>query len=114
MKIFLKYFSENLIFILKILKTYTSYFKSFLRWLRELNTLQIKKTTSSIWQHTRCKYSQHNQTKKRAANIILYLFVFVSICFFYLHVFSEVAARWALSATVHFAPLAYVSWFKNV
>ncbi len=23
--------------------------------------LQIKKTTSSIWQHTRCKCSQHNQ-----------------------------------------------------
>ncbi len=30
--------------------------------------LQIKKTTSSIWQHARCKCSQHNQKKKRAAN----------------------------------------------
>ncbi len=31
--------------------------------------IQIKETTSSIWQHTRCKCSQHNQKKKRAANI---------------------------------------------
>ncbi len=37
--------------------------------------LQIKKITSSIWQHSRCKCSQHNQTKKRAANKILYLVV---------------------------------------
>ncbi len=37
--------------------------------------LQIKKTTSWIWQHTHCKYSQHNQTKKYAANKILYLVV---------------------------------------
>ncbi len=36
--------------------------------------LQIKKTTSSILQRTRCKCSQHNQKKKRAANKI-YLFV---------------------------------------
>ncbi len=41
----------------------------------EKNNLQIKKTTSSIWQHTRCKCSQHNQTKKRAANENLYLVV---------------------------------------
>ncbi len=107
--------------------------------------MQIKETTSSIWQHTRCKGSQHNQKKKRAANrkntcklrkhfhqfdnahaanthnttkkenVSLFVCV-VSICticcqndenvflicwcFFYLHVFSEVAARWALSATV--------------
>ncbi len=26
--------------------------------------LQIKKTLSSIWQHTRCKCSQHNQKKE--------------------------------------------------
>ncbi len=38
------------------------------RWPRELNALQLKETTSSIWQHTRCKCSQHNQKKKRAAN----------------------------------------------
>ncbi len=30
--------------------------------------LQIKKTTSSIWQHERCKCSQHNQIKKCTAN----------------------------------------------
>ncbi len=44
-------------------------------WPRELNALQIeknhlqiKKTTSSIWQHTGCKYSQHNQ-KRNALQI---------------------------------------------
>ncbi len=37
--------------------------------------LQIKKTTSSIWQHMRYKCSQHNQIKKRTANQIVYLFV---------------------------------------
>ncbi len=98
--------------------------------------LQIKKTTLSIWQHTRCKCSQHNQIKKRTANThnttkkrnffiwlccehlqcVSLLVCVVSICstccqidedvflicwcFFYLHVFSEVAARWALSATI--------------
>ncbi len=36
--------------------------------------LQIKKTTSSIWLHTSCKCSQHNQKKKRTANK-MYLFV---------------------------------------
>ncbi len=82
---------------------------------RKKNHLQIKKTTSSIWQHARCKCSQHKQIKKHTANKILFGCV-VSICstccqidedvflicwcFFYLHVFSEVAARWALSATV--------------
>ncbi len=30
--------------------------------------LQIKKTTSSILQHTRCKCSQHDQINKRTAN----------------------------------------------
>ncbi len=89
--------------------------------------LQIKKTLLSIWQRTCCKRSQHNQ-KRNALQIkciwlccehlqCVSLFVcVVSICtiwcqndeniflicwcFFYLHVFSEVAARWALSATV--------------
>ncbi len=32
-----------------------------LRWPRELSTLQFKKTSSSVWQHMCCKYSQHNQ-----------------------------------------------------
>ncbi len=81
--------------------------------------LQIKKTTSSILQHMHCKCSQHNQIKKCAANKIIWLccehFQCVSLfvcvvsicntccqtdedvflicwCFFYLHVFSEVAA----------------------
>ncbi len=128
--------------------------------------LQIKKTTSSIWQHARCKCSQHNQKKKRAANrkqrlqikkttfinltthtllmlttqpkkkraanemylVVLWAFAvcfsiclccghlhhllsnwwrcfFICWCFFYLHVFSEVAVRWALSATVEKAAL---------
>ncbi len=78
--------------------------------------LQIKETTSSILQRTRCKCSQHNQ-KRNGCKYILFGCV-VSICticcqndenvflicwcFFYLHVFFEVAARWALSATVHF------------
>ncbi len=30
--------------------------------------MQIKETTSSIWQHTGCKCSQHNPKKKRDAN----------------------------------------------
>ncbi len=38
--------------------------------------LQIKKTTSSIWQHMRCKCPQHKQIKKHTANKILYLVVF--------------------------------------
>ncbi len=89
--------------------------------------LQIKKTLSSIWQRTHCKCSQHNQ-KRNALQIKciwlcsehlqrVSLFVCVmcicTICcqndenvflicwwFLYLHVFSEVAAHWALSATV--------------
>ncbi len=46
--------------------------------------LQIKKTTSSILQSTRCKCSQHNQKKKRAANKMIYLFVLwaFAVCFF--------------------------------
>ncbi len=71
--------------------------------------MQIKKTT---WQHTRYKCSQHNQTKNT-----LQITFFICLCFehlqhllsnwwrcfldllvlFYLHVFSEVTARWALS-----------------
>ncbi len=45
--------------------------QGILWWPRELyalqiekKTLQIKKTTSSIWQHTCCKCSQHNQKKE--------------------------------------------------
>ncbi len=88
--------------------------------------------------HTHCKCSQHNQ-KRNALQIIFIwlrcehlqcvsLFVcVVSICticcqtnenvflicwcFFYLHVFSEVAARWALSATLWFTPM--VDSFRN-
>ncbi len=37
-------------------------------WQIEKKHLQIKETTSSIWQRTCCKCSQHNQKKKRAAN----------------------------------------------
>ncbi len=87
--------------------------------------LQIKKTLSSIWQRTRCKCSQHNQKRNALQIKCIWLccehlqhvsLLFVSICticcqhdenvflicwcFFYLHVFSEVSARWALSATV--------------
>ncbi len=89
--------------------------------------LQIKKTLSSISQHTCCKCSQHNQ-KRNALQIkciwlccehlqrVSFFVCVVRICticcqndenvflicwcFFYLHVFSEVAVRWALSATV--------------
>ncbi len=44
-------------------------FWCFWQWPRELNSLQIERAaTSSIWPHTRCKCSQHNQKKKRAAN----------------------------------------------
>ncbi len=74
----------------------------------------MKKTTSSIWQYTCCKCSQHKQIKKK----LKYLFgwvvsicstccqidedvFFICWCFFYLHVFFEVAACWALSATIH-------------
>ncbi len=83
----------------------------------EKKHLQIKKTLSSIWQPTRCRCSQHNQ-KRNVLQIkciwlccehlqCVSLFVcVVSICpiccqnenvflicwcFFYLHVFSEVA-----------------------
>jgi len=91
--------------------------------------LQIKKTLSSIWQRTRCKCSQHNQKRNTLEITCIWLccehlqrvslFVCVASicticcqndenvflicwCFFYLHVFSEVAARWALSATLHY------------
>ncbi len=69
--------------------------------------LQIKKSTSSIWQRTRCKYSQHNQIKNgfpfntRVRCQIDEDVFLICWCFFYFHVFSEVAARWALSATVY-------------
>ncbi len=69
-----------------------------IRWPRELNALQIekrlqiKKTTSSIWQCTRCKCSQHNQTKKRAANkkylVVLWAFAvgfFICLCCEHFH-----------------------------
>ncbi len=98
----------------------------------EKNACKLRKQLLSIWQHTRCKCSLHNQTKKCTANKMylvvlwaftvcysLYLFVLWLICttccqtdedvflicwcFFYLHVFSEVAARWALSATVPYS-----------
>ncbi len=93
----------------------------------EKNTCKLRKQLSSFWQRTRCKCSKHNQ-RRNALQIkciwlccehlqCVSLFVcMVSICticcqtdeniflicwcFFYLHVFSEVAARWALSATV--------------
>ncbi len=80
--------------------------------------------------------------KKRAANkfkfgcvvsicsVFLYLFVlwafapstvkmmknvfFICWCFFYLHVFSEVAARWALSATVPNTFWINLNWFVLV
>ncbi len=93
----------------------------------EKKHLQIKKTLSSIWQCTRCKCPQHNQKRnalqikciwlccEHLQRVSLFVCV-VSICticcqndenvflicwcFFYLHVFSEVAACWALLATV--------------
>ncbi len=71
----IRFFSES--------KTYSATCEDL--WLlRELNALQIEKkkhmqiekTTSSIWQHTRCKCSQHNQIKTLKS-----LFVcVVSIC----------------------------------
>ncbi len=69
--------------------------------------LQIKKSTSSIWQRTRCKYSQHNQIKNgfpfntRVRCQIDEDVFLICWCFFYFHVFSEVAARWALLATIY-------------
>ncbi len=84
---------------------------------KEKKHLQIKKTTSSIWQHMHCKCSQHSKPKKSSANncffgcvvnicsAFLYLFallVFAVLvvklmktfswfcwCFFYLHVFLQ-------------------------
>ncbi len=57
-------------------------------WPRELNALQIEKKhlqikKTSILQHARCKCSQHNQTKKRAANHF-FLFVCVNVNFIYI------------------------------
>ncbi len=74
-----------------LLILHLSWDKIRLRWPRELNALQIekkhlqiKKTTSSIWQHMRRKYSQHNQTKNQAANKIIYLIALwaFAVCFF--------------------------------
>ncbi len=100
------------------------------RWPRELNALKIEKNTcklrkqlSSIWQHTRLQMLTTQPKKNRAAKqmylVVLWAFAvcfFMCLCcedlhhlrsnwrwfldFFYLHVFSEAAARWALSATV--------------
>ncbi len=78
------------------------------------NALQMLTTQPNKQMY--CKYSQHNQTKKRICCKYNSLFgCVVSICstcfqtdedvflicwsFFYLHVFSEVAAHWALLAT---------------
>ncbi len=55
-------------------QNYALEYMSYIWWPREVNALQIekhmqiKKTTSSIWQHTRCKCSQHNQIKKHTTN----------------------------------------------
>ncbi len=103
--------------------------------------LQIKKTLSSIWQHTCCKCSQHNQKRNALQKNLIWLccehlqcvslFVcvvsictiycqnyenvfFICWCFFYLHVFSEVAARWALSATVPNTFWINLNWFVLV
>ncbi len=99
--------------------------------------MQIKETTSSIWQRTRCKYSQHNQKRNALQIKCIGLWAFAACCehlqrvalfvcvgricticcqndenvflifwwFLYLHVFSEVAACWALSATVPYGLL---------
>ncbi len=70
-------------------------FWCFWQWPRELNALQIERAaTSSIWPHTHCKCSQHNQKKKRAANKI-YLFVL-----------------WAFSPTV-VKMMKFFSWFAG-
>ncbi len=70
----------------------------------------MKKTTSSIWQYTCCKCSQHKQIKKKK------IFIWLSCehlqhllsnwwrCFLYLLVlflFACVFWSWALSATIH-------------
>ncbi len=114
--------------------------------------MQIKETSSSIWQRTRCKCSQHNQKRNALQIKCIWLWAFAACCehlqrvaccficlccehlqcvslfvcvgsicticcqndedvflicwwFFYLHVFSEVAACWALSATVPYGLL---------
>ncbi len=107
----------------------------------EKKHLQIKKTLSSILQRTGCKSSQHTQ-KRNALQIKCIwlccehlqcdsLFVcvvsicticcqndengfLICLCFFYLHVFSEVAARWALSATVIYSITASIQHFENI
>ncbi len=88
------------------------------------NTCKFRKQLRQ-YDNRSCKCSQHkqvkkctantqcNQTKKHAANTILYLVVllafaapsvkFICRCFFYLHVFSEVAACWALGHRTYYS-----------
>ncbi len=99
-----------------------------LRWPRELNALQIEKNTCKLRKQLHhfditCAANAHNTTKQRNSLQIKLFVCIVSICrtccqidedvfffcwcFFYLHVFSEVAVRWALSATVQNSPIAF-------
>ncbi len=82
------------------------YYYWYVRWPREHNALQLQKTLLSIWQHTRCKCSQHNQKKKRCKYNVFGCVV--SICSVFLYLF----ALWA------FAPSAVkmmkiFSWFAG-
>ncbi len=81
--------------------------------------LQIKKTTSSVWQHTRCKCSQHNQ-QRNALHITciclccehlqcVSLFVcVVSICSVFLYLF----VLWAFSPST-IKLMKMLSWFAG-
>ncbi len=108
--------------------------RSLIWWPRELNALQIEKNTCKLRKHLHqfdsrcCKCSQHNQIKKRTANKILFGCV-VSICstccqtdedvflicrcFFYVHVFSEVAALCSLGHRTLMLTKATFNLIKN-
>ncbi len=51
---------------------------------------QIKKTTSSVWQHSRCKCSQHKQIKICICSEFLYLVVLWEFGFLNLQVYFSI------------------------